>query len=86
VSIYELAKRVDPGELADHESKVIWNGGNGNFAYLFRDDKYIMLRLSGSQFQLPFYAQSMDGSWEIVSEDIYKETAQLWQDERLDRI
>jgi hypothetical protein len=88
VSLYELAKQVKPDQLKDHESKVIWKGSDGSFAYLIRimDDE-ICLRLSGSQFQLLFYHWSgMYKEWVITSENEYKEMAQLWQDERMDRI
>jgi hypothetical protein len=87
VSLYELAKQVKPDQLEDHESKVIWKGTQGNFAYLIRLFDEIYLRLSGSQLQMLFYYWSgMYKEWILSSEIQYKEIAQLWQDERTDNL
>lgn len=87
MNLYELAKQVKPESLDTYDSIVVWNGTQGNFVYLIRISDEIYLRLSGSQFQLLFYYWSgMYKEWVIATEIQYKEMAQLWQDERNDKI
>lgn len=85
MSLYELARKVEPTLLKDHESKVIWKGRSGEFAYLFKEDSFVFLRLSGSSFQLEFYHLTLSG-WEVTSPEMYQGAVELWQDEKADKI
>jgi hypothetical protein len=80
VNLYELAKKVNPGNLCDHEGKVIWKSSNGRFAYMIRIDDVVYLRMSFSQAQLAFYVLLIE-EWDIATVSSYKEIAELWQTE-----
>lgn len=81
MNLYELAKQVTPSSLADHESKVIWSGNRGMFAYLIRLDDAVFLRMSFSQAQLEFFTLIIE-DWDIATFSSYKEIAELWQIEK----
>lgn len=84
MNLYQLASQIKPESLKDRESKVIWKS-NTQFAYLFKVDGEVYLRLSGSQFQCLFYIHTHEG-WLQTNLEIYKEIVSLWQDEKADRI
>jgi hypothetical protein len=88
VSLYELAKRVDPEQIEEYESKVIWKG-NDRFVYLIRENNAVYLRLSGSEIQLVFYdlePEPYGQNWLIATEQEYKEIVELWQSEITNKI
>lgn len=75
MNLYQTAILIKPDSLLDHSGKVIWKG-NG-FAYLFRIDNTVYLRMSFSIAQLAFYTLHNDG-WKTVAENLYKEIVELW--------
>lgn len=82
MTLYELAKKVNLSELADHQSKVIWSSGNGVFAYMIKLEDTVYLRVSFSQAQMIFYVLIADEWVDITSDYLYKEITELWKLEK----
>lgn len=81
MSIYQIAAHVQPSTFENYSGKVIWKGARSEFAYLFRIDEVIYLRMSFSIAQLIFFTLYRD-NWLTVNENLYKEIVELWITEK----
>jgi hypothetical protein len=85
MTIYELAKRVNPDIMKDHQGKLIWKGARGEFAYLFKEDDVIYLRVSYSIAQLRFYWLDSFAEWVTAQLFEYQEIVELWKTEQINQ-
>ncbi len=80
INLYDLASSIQPEQLADYESKIIYKVGRGRFFYLVKQDDAVYMRMSGSEAQLLFYVWEGD-KWEQTTLENYKTAAEIWKDE-----